>query len=340
MRRTALLVDRRFAHHDTGRRHPESPARIEALCELFEAAPLSALPRVAARAATEEELRRVHDAAHVAAVAASAARPHTQFDADTPASSGSFDAALLAAGGAVAMADAILAGDVDNGFAALRPPGHHAEGNHPMGFCLFNNVAVVARHLTDARGLSRVLVVDWDVHHGNGTQHSFYDSDQVLYVSTHQYPFYPGTGRPEETGRGRASGYTVNVPMPAGCGDDEYLAAFRDLVLPLAREFAPEFVLVSAGYDAHRSDPLASMALSTAAFGAMTDALVEVADESARGRVLLLLEGGYDIEALKDSVATSIAHLADPAAFVAGGGELTAWGRLSREALAPYWETL
>ena len=326
--------------HRTGRMHPESPDRLEVLCELLEGDAYRDFERIAPREATEEELRRVHRQGHVAAVAASAERAHTQFDADTPACAGSFEAARLAAGGASDMADASLAGDIDNGFAALRPPGHHAEADRPMGFCLFNNVAVVARHLIDRRGLERVLVVDWDVHHGNGTQNSFYDSNEVLYVSTHQYPFYPGTGRPDEIGSGDGSGNTVNVPMPAGCGDTEYLASFRDLILPVAQRFRPDFVLVSAGFDAHRSAPLASMALSTPAFAAMTAALVALADESAKGRILLLLEGGYDLAALRDSVAASIAQLRAPGRFEAGEGELTPWGRLSREALAPYWEAL
>lgn len=340
MRRTGLLHDRRFLGHDTGRHHPESAERVAVLCDLFESGAYDGCVRVDPRLATDEELRRVHDHDHVSGVAASAGRPHTQFDPDTPASPGSFEAARLAAGGAIAMADAILGGDIDNGFAALRPPGHHAEADRPMGFCLFNNVAVVARHLTDERRLSRILVLDWDVHHGNGTQHSFYDSSEVLYVSTHQYPFYPGTGAPSELGSGGGKGFTVNVPMPAGAGDSEYLAAFRDLVLPVVRDFSPQFVLVSAGFDAHRDDPLASMSLSTDAFAAMTDAMVAVADESADGRVLLLLEGGYDLGALTSSVAASVERLERPRAFDGGSGEMTPWTHASRDALSHFWKCL
>jgi len=340
MRRTGLLADRRFLDHDTGRHHPECRERAAVLCDLFGEKGFDGFERLAPRPATDEELRRVHAHDHVASVAASAGRYHTQFDADTPASAGSFEAARLAAGGAIAMADAILAGEIDNGFAALRPPGHHAEADHPMGFCLFNNVAVVARHLAEVRGLSRILILDWDVHHGNGTQNSFYDSSEVLYVSTHQYPFYPGTGAPTEVGRGSAAGYNLNVPMQAGMGDDAYLAAFRDLIVPVAARFAPQFVLVSAGFDAHRDDPLASMSLSTNAFAAMTDALVGVAEESADGHLLLLLEGGYDLAALAASVTASVSHLREPQPFDSGRGELTPWARLSREAVSPYWEGL
>jgi len=340
MRRTGLMADLRFLEHDTGRHHPECPERAAVLCDLFDSEAYRSFERVPARPATEEELRRVHEHHHVAAVAESMGRALTHFDADTPASPGSFDAARLAAGGAVAMADAILSGEIDNGFAALRPPGHHAEGDRPMGFCLFNNVAVVARHLTGARGLSRVLVLDWDVHHGNGTQHTFYDSAEVMYVSLHQYPFYPGTGSPAQCGSGAGAGYNVNVPMQAGCGDAEYAASFRDLVLPIAEQFAPQFVLVSAGFDAHRDDPLASMALSTSMFAAMTDALVGLADDCAHGRILLLLEGGYDLGALVSSVSASVGQLRSPNPFHAADGELTPWGRLSRDALAPYWERI
>jgi acetoin utilization deacetylase AcuC-like enzyme len=337
MRTTALLADRRFLDHDTGHRHPESAVRAQVLCDLFEHDAFDGFERLEPRLATEEELRRVHAHEHVASVAASAGRSHTQFDADTPASAGSFEAARLAAGGAIAMADAILAGEIANGFAALRPPGHHAEADRPMGFCLFNNVAVVAQHLLQARGLSRVLVLDWDVHHGNGTQHSFYGSSEVLYVSTHQYPFYPGTGAPDEVGAGSGAGYTLNVPMAAGSGDAEFLAAFRDLILPVAREFAPDFVLVSAGFDAHENDPLASLRLSTPTFGVLTDAMSNLADECASGRLLLLLEGGYDLAALAESVTTSVAHLREPQRFDTTEGELTSWGRLTRRAMASYW---
>ncbi|HYB98927.1 MAG TPA: histone deacetylase [Candidatus Limnocylindrales bacterium] len=339
MRDTVLLIDPRFRQHLTGSHHPERPERLEVLERLFATEGFADLRRLAPRAAEEEELRRVHEHDHVAAVAASAARAHTQFDADTPASTGSFEAARLAAGGAIAMADAILAGEADNGFAALRPPGHHAEAWRPMGFCLFNNVAVVARHLRQARGLDRVLIVDWDVHHGNGTQNTFYDDDSVMYVSTHQYPFYPGTGSAAEIGRGAGTGYNINVPMPAGAGDEHYYAAFRDLILPVARRFRPQFVLVSAGFDAHRSDPLASMQLSTEAFGEMTNALVEVADEHAQGRILLLLEGGYDLSALAASVERSVDALRRPARFERSEGELTAWGRQAAEAAAAVWDT-
>lgn len=338
MKSVGIVSDARFRQHQPGAGHPERPERLEVLERLLGREPFVALPRIAARTATEEELGRVHGAAHLRSVAASRGRPYTRYDADTAASAGSFDAALLAAGSAVALADAVLDGDVDSGFAALRPPGHHAEQDRAMGFCFFNNIAVVARHLLASRGLKRVAIIDWDVHHGNGTQHSFYDDERVMYVSLHQYPFYPGTGAAAETGSGPGLGSTVNIPMPAGAGDADYCAAWRELVMPVAKAFAPDFVLVSAGFDAHRDDPLAMVELSSEAFGRMTDAVCELAESCASGRLLMLLEGGYSLEALEDSVATVLARMADPQSPDLASGELGPWGQETLSALAPYWE--
>jgi acetoin utilization deacetylase AcuC-like enzyme len=338
MRTTGLVVDSRFRRHVTGPHHPESVQRLAAIDGLLDDPPYRELPRIPARPADDGELRRVHSRSHVDLVAASAERDHTQFDADTPASAGSFEAAKLAAGGSIELADAIWKGVVDNGFAAVRPPGHHAEADRPMGFCLFNNVAIVARHLLAARGLERVLILDWDVHHGNGTQFSFYDEAAVLYVSLHQYPFYPGTGASGEIGRGNGAGYTVNLPMPSGAGDRDYLAAFRDVVVPIARGFDPQFVLISAGFDAHRDDPLASIELHTEAFADFTDAMVGVADDCCDGKVMALLEGGYNLEALRASVAAMLGRLGEPRSFDDRGAELHPWSRRTIEAVAPYWK--
>lgn len=337
MRTTALVTDARFRNHDPGNGHPECCERLEVLEELFESDTYRALPRVAAREASEEEVALIHSRDHLDLVRASEGSPSTRFDADTVASAGSFEAARLAAGGAVELADAVFDRTVDSGFAALRPPGHHAEHDRPMGFCLFNNVAIVARHLRENRNVERVLVLDWDVHHGNGTQHSFYSDESVMYASLHQYPFYPGTGSPNEIGSGAAMGMTVNVPMPAGGGDAEYMAAYREIILPVARRFDPQFVLVSAGFDAHAADPLASMRLASEAYSRMTHAMTELADECAGGRLMMLLEGGYNLEALQDSVAHVLDALADPKPFEADDGELTPWGEASLAALASYW---
>jgi acetoin utilization deacetylase AcuC-like enzyme len=263
VRTSGLVTDRRFREHNPGSHHPERAERLVVLDELFGSAPLSDLPRIAPRLAREQEIARVHEPDLLRAVAASAGKPRTQYDADTAASAGSFEAALLAAGGAIELVDAVCDGTVANGFAALRPPGHHAERDRAMGFCFFNNVAVAARHLQAERGRERILILDWDVHHGNGTQHAFYADPSVLYVSLHQFPFYPGTGSFDEIGAGAGAGFTVNLPMRAGWGPAEYAAAFRDVIVPVALRFDPDFVLVSAGFDAHRDDPLTSWGAAT-----------------------------------------------------------------------------
>jgi acetoin utilization deacetylase AcuC-like enzyme len=337
VRKLGVVTDRRFLGHDPGPYHPERPERLVVIDELLASGSVGDPARIAARPADAEALERVHRPALIRAVAASAGREITHYDADTAASAGSFDAALLAAGSAMALADAVIDGSIDCGFAAVRPPGHHAEADRAMGFCFFNNVAVVAEHLRRRHGLERVLIVDWDVHHGNGTQHSFYDDPGVLYASLHQYPFYPGTGGAEEIGRNAGAGFTVNCPMPAGAGNDDYMAAFRDLLLPVAREFDPQFVLVSAGFDAHRDDPLASIELDTPAFAEMTHALTNLADEHCDGRIVLLLEGGYSLAALRDSVGATLNALASPRAFAPSSGELGRQGRAARSALANYW---
>ncbi len=306
--KTGVVLDRRYEAHDTGAGHPERPERIRAIRELMTQYRRDGLVDVEPRLATDAELALNHDRAHVARVATTAGRAHSAFDADTPVCSESYATAALAAGGYLRLLETMLAGDVANGFAFVRPPGHHAEADRAMGFCLFNNVAIGARWLR-ARGVGRILIVDWDVHHGNGTQDSFYDDSETLYVSTHQYPFYPGTGAANEVGRGAAAGRTLNVPLPAGCGDDEYVAAFTDLIDPVARQFQPEFVLISAGFDADYRDPLAGMQATDAGFGAMTRVLMRIAEEHAAGRVAAILEGGYDLGALCAAVPAVLDEL-------------------------------
>ncbi len=306
---TGIVLDRRYEAHDTGAGHPERPARIRAIRDLMESYRREGLVHLEPRLATADEVALNHDPAHVARVAATAERAFAAFDADTPVSSQSFATASLAAGGYLRLLEAIIAGEVDNGFAFVRPPGHHAEADRAMGFCLFNNVAIGARWLR-TRGVGRILIVDWDVHHGNGTQDSFYDDAEVLYVSTHQYPFYPGTGAAREVGRGAAAGRTLNVPLPAGCGDDEYVAAFTDLIVPVAAQFRPDFVLISAGFDADRRDPLAGMQVTEEGFRAMTRVLMRLAEEHAGGRLATILEGGYDLDALRGGVSVVLDELA------------------------------
>jgi acetoin utilization deacetylase AcuC-like enzyme len=222
---------------------------------------------------------------------------------------GSLRAAYLAAGAGVNAVDALMAGAVEHVFCAVRPPGHHAESAHAMGFCFFNNVAIAARYAQKAHGIRRVLIVDWDVHHGNGTQHAFYDDGSVLFFSTHQYPYYPGTGHAEEVGEGAARGLTVNVPMASGSGNTEYLEVFEQVLVPAADKFRPEFVVISAGFDAHKDDPLAGMALTENGYAALTGIVAEIARKHSHGRILSCLEGGYNLAALAASVEQHLVTL-------------------------------
>ena len=225
---------------------------------------------------------------------------------DTPISEDSYDAALAAAGGVLAAVDAVMEGRIRNAFCAVRPPGHHSLPNQAMGFCLFNNVAIAARYLQKKHGVAKVLIVDWDVHHGNGTQEVFYDDPTVLYFSVHRYPFYPMTGSKAERGAGDGLGFIINVPLPAGTGDAEYRKAFREILMPKAMDFDPDFVLVSAGFDAHEDDPLGGMEVSSEGFAEMSRLVKQIADRCCEGRLVSVLEGGYDLEGLADSVE---AHL-------------------------------
>ncbi len=303
MLRTAVVIDERYEEHETGHGHPERAERVAVLRNLIDSPDRAGLIRVEPRPAAPDELALVHTEEHLKRVAGTAGAGPQALDADTPVSSRSYETALLASGGFLALVDSILAGEADNGFALVRPPGHHAEADRAMGFCLFNSVAIAARSLQERFGLDRVLIVDWDVHHGNGTQHSFANDPGVLYVSTHQYPFYPGTGGVNEVGAGDGEGFTLNVPLPAGCGDSEYLDAFVRVIDPVCRQFEPQFVLVSAGFDAHLRDPLASMRVSEEGFGCLARVLLRIAAEHAGGRFAAVLEGGYDLDALSGSVA-------------------------------------
>ena len=307
--RTGIVTDERFLEHDTGRRHPECADRLRAIGRWLEANPIPDRVPIGARDATIKELTRVHVPEHVERVEVSAHLPRYAFDADTPVSSRSFAAACRAAGGVLALVDAVMTGRVENGFAFVRPPGHHAEPDRAMGFCLFNNVALAAAHLRAAHGLELVLVIDWDVHHGNGTQHAFYNDSHVLFVSSHQYPFYPGTGAAREVGAGEGEGFTLNLPFPAGYGDAQYVRAFVEVVEPVARRFEPQFILVSAGFDAHRRDPLAGMDVTEAGFASLARLLLRLSRDVCENRLVAVLEGGYDFEALARSVAAVLGEM-------------------------------
>jgi acetoin utilization deacetylase AcuC-like enzyme len=300
MRKTMLVADRRYMNHFAGRIHPERPARIAAMIEMAEDLQRSALTHSAPREAAIEELTLCHSEDYVATVEQTAHYERTDFDPDTHASAETWATARLAAGGVLTAVEAVMDGAAENAFAIVRPPGHHAQPQRAMGFCFFNNIAIAASWLVKVRGVRRVLILDWDVHHGNGTQDIFYEAPEVLYMSTHQYPFYPGTGWLDQIGHGAGTGYTVNAPMPAGCGDSEYLRIFDQLLLPIARQFKPEFVLISAGFDAHFRDPLGGMRITENGFSAMTRRLQRLAEECCAGRIVAALEGGYDLKSLAE----------------------------------------
>ncbi|HTR61161.1 MAG TPA: histone deacetylase [Candidatus Binataceae bacterium] len=301
MLKTALVTDREYARHFAGRSHPERPERIEALIDMTDSFQRPDLQHRAPRRATIEEIELCHAPDYVRLVNRTSALDRFDFDPDTHTSRDSYQTALLAAGGVLTAVEAVLDGAADNAFAMVRPPGHHALPNRAMGFCFFNNVAIAAAWLVKHRGLRRVMIVDWDVHHGNGTQEMFYESPEVLYVSTHQYPHYPGTGSLHEIGAGPGEGYTINAPMPADFGDDEYLHFFDDFILPIGRQFNPEFILVSSGFDCHWRDPLAQMRVTEDGFLAMARRVKKLAAECCGGKMVAALEGGYDIDALVNS---------------------------------------
>ena len=297
---TLLLLDDAMIEHDPGPGHPERPDRLRAISALIRGTPIEGTRIESPPAVAREAVERVHPAAYVDRIDAAEGQS-VALDPDTYLSEGSVKATRLAAGAAVRAVDAIMAGEADNAFAMVRPPGHHALPDRAMGFCIFNNVAIAAEHARAAHGLSRVLIVDWDVHHGNGTQDIFYQRDDVLFFSTHQFPFYPGSGAAREVGTATGSGYTVNVPFQAGATDADLRRSFTELLEPVAETFAPELVLVSAGFDAHRRDPLGQLQLTDEGFADLCASVKAVADKYARGRLALLLEGGYDLEGLATS---------------------------------------
>ena len=340
--RVGLYDDPVFREHDAGPGHPERPERLDALRRgLRDGGLEDALRLIAPRPATDAELLRVHTEAHVRLVASTEGRT-VRFDPDTRASPLSHTAALRAAGAVVDAVDSVLDGTLDRAFCAVRPPGHHAEAERAMGFCLFNNVAVAAAHAR-ARGLSRVAIVDFDVHHGNGTQGLFYRDPRVLYVSTHAYPFYPGTGALAEVGEGRGRGFTVNLPLPAGAGDHEYARVYREVVLPVARAFDPELVLVSAGFDPHEGCPIAPMRVTERGFAELARVCVEIAAGAAGGRAVFALEGGYNLEGIAQSAAAvlrvMLGRAPEPEPWPAAG-RLDALLDAYREVLSPYWPVL
>jgi len=310
-RRTGILKDDKYLDHCTGDDHPECPERLQALYTMLEDPDMAGrFQDVPARPASKEELRQVHSTQYIKDLEATEACAFTALDSDTATCALSHEAALMAAGGLCRAVDLVCSGELHNAFALVRPPGHHAEKSCAKGFCLYNNVAIAAKFAQNRLGLERVLIVDWDLHHGNGTQHCFEQDPTVLYFSVHQRRTFPGSGKFREAGKGGGKGYTVNLPLPEGCGDGEYLLLFERILKPMALEFAPEIVLVSAGFDVHFADPLGSMTVTPSGFAGLTRSVMEIAETSCKAKVVLTLEGGYNLEALRDSVKAVLLELA------------------------------
>jgi acetoin utilization deacetylase AcuC-like enzyme len=348
MHKTIVVKDERYLNHITGEYHPESPQRLQRIYRMLEDPELAGrFIAVSPRAATKEELALNHDRDYIERIEQTAGVPHTMLDPDTHASAGSWEAAQFAAGGILSALELLMGGRVDNGFALVRPPGHHAETARAMGFCLFNNIAVGAHYLIKKYKLERILIVDWDLHHGNGTQKSFYASPEVLYCSTHQYPYYPGTGAIEEVGDGRGRGYTVNIPLRGGQGDTDYIKLFQEIIIPVADEYKPEFILISAGYDPYYRDPLGAMQVTPEGFSAMTALLMDCAARHCSNRVLAVLEGGYHLDGITESAKKTLLTLVDDGDSFAYSAtsekpllETETVIKLVKKMLSPFWKRL
>jgi len=312
MNRTGIVKDQRYLEHVMVPGHPESPERLRVIYQMLEEEEMrNRFEAVKPRAATRGEIEMVHSSDYVNLIASTAGKACTRLDGDTSTCAKSYEAALWAAGGSLELIKSVVEKKLDNGFALVRPPGHHAEQDRAMGFCLFNNIAIGARYAIRNFSLQRILIVDWDVHHGNGTQHSFYEDSKVLYFSIHRYGlFYPGTGAAREVGKGMGEGFTVNVPLSTRCGDADYGNIFQKFLKPIALEYQPQLVLVSAGFDTHGDDPLGGMEVTERGFARMTQILMEIAEATAGGKLAIILEGGYDVTAESRSVKEVLKELA------------------------------
>ncbi|HAR97804.1 MAG TPA: histone deacetylase [Syntrophus sp. (in: bacteria)] len=311
-RKTGVVKDRRYLDHGRDVAHPESYKRLRALYEILEAPNMMGkFTEIEPRYATYAELEMIHERSYIDFVADTAGKEMCSLDPDTITTAETYDVARLAVGGLCRAVDAVVAGEVENAFALIRPPGHHAEADEAAGFCIFNNVAIAAKYALEKHKLKRVLIVDWDLHHGNGTQNAFYADRRVLYCSTHESPGYPGTGALEEIGQGKGLGYTINIPLKSGAGTAHYVKVFRRLIAPVAMTFRPDLILVSAGFDIYSGDPLGGMKVTPRGFAYLTRILMDVADACANGRIVLSLEGGYNVEGLTMSVTAVIKELSE-----------------------------
>jgi acetoin utilization deacetylase AcuC-like enzyme len=342
--RTGIVKDWRYMKHDMGAFHVETPQRIQVIYKMIEEKIKFPFLEIEPRLATEEELQLIHTPVYANSIKSTSGKERVHLDPDTSTSAQSYEVALLAVGGVLKAIDLILEEKIQNGFALVRPPGHHAEASKAMGFCLFNNIAIGAAYLLKKHGLKRILIVDWDLHHGNGTQHSFADSAEVLYFSTHQFPHYPGTGHWREVGDGNGEGYTVNIPLSPGKTDSDYIYIFKKILHPITTEYKPEFVLVSAGFDIYEGDPLGGMQITKEGFAALTNVLTDLAKEYAQNRILFALEGGYNLQGLQDGVEQVLCQLSgegskpsiDPIASSCTERELTPVIEIQKK----YWSSL
>jgi acetoin utilization deacetylase AcuC-like enzyme len=308
---TALIYDPTFLRHETGRHHPEKPERLRViLSALQNDEPLwTGLQHVSPRPVSDEDIMRCHGYRLIDHVRSLCEQEERFIDLDTTICPESFEVARLAAGAATVAVDYVFSSDAKNAMALVRPPGHHATSNRAMGFCLFNNVAIATRYAQVHYGADRVLIIDWDVHHGNGTQEIFYRDPSVFYFSTHQYPYYPGTGAADERGLDKGEGTTLNIPLSAGTSASAHRQAFVDALKVIERKFPPDLIMISAGFDAHRGDPLGGLMLEDSDFADMTNLVMEIADRQASGRVVSVLEGGYNLDTLGETVRTHVAAL-------------------------------
>jgi acetoin utilization deacetylase AcuC-like enzyme len=347
-KRTGIVQDPRYANHCVDPGHPECPERLAVLYAMLQEPGMQGyFQGITPRNVEKEALLRVHSQEYVQCLEATEGKACTYLDSDTQTSPLSHEAARLAVGGLCRAIEMVHAGELDNAFALIRPPGHHAERSKAKGFCLYNNVAVGVRYAQTHLGLGRILVADWDLHFGNGTQHCFEDDPSVLYFSIHQVSIFPGGGKFREIGKGGGKGFSVNIPLLPGCGDGEYVTLFEKILKPVALEFGPELILVSAGFDPHFNDPLGGMRVTPEGFTGMTRSILNIADRCCGGKVVMTLEGGYDLEGLRDSVRAVLRELAglrrtDTAAIMAAADprklKYVFWR--VRRVLGGYWKSL
>ena len=303
MAKTAVVVDKEYLKHQPGDAHPERPERIKVLLDLAESLDPARFQLLPPMPAQRADIEATHGKDHVKLIESTARHNRYALDGDTITCRDSFAVSLLAVGGFIRLLDAVAVQDCRNGFALVRPPGHHALRNRAMGFCLFNTMAIGAEYLKRAHGVKKILIMDWDVHHGNGTQDAFYADPSVMFISTHQYPYYPGSGAANETGIAAGEGFTINIPLPAGCADAEYAQVFQGIIEPATEKFVPDWILVSAGFDPHRRDPLGGMGVTEQGFARMSRRLLALAEKFTDAKIAFLLEGGYDLAGLRGSVA-------------------------------------